>query len=191
MRILFIGNSYTYYNNMPELFSEECKKSGINVKADSVAAGGYRLAQYLSEDDAYAQQVKQLLETEKYDYIVLQEHSMAPSVKPEEFLKSVSELVRRIKTNGAKPVLYQTWGRADGNKTLFESGMSHDEMQDKTRAAYESAAKQNDAILIYAGDAFDNAYKEGVDVYDPDGSHPSLSGSEIIAKEFCRVLAKL
>lgn len=191
MKILFIGNSYTYYNDMPSLFKRECEKRGVTAEVDSVTAGGYRLSQFLSEEDEYAKKVRQLLDGRKYDYVVIQEQSVYPITETETFLKCASEFDAVIKANGAKTVLYETWGRADGSETLARLGMSHDEMQDRLRASYEAAAKQNGAVLVYAGDRFHEAYREGKDVFDPDGSHPSLPGSLIIAKEFCRVLLNL
>lgn len=191
MKILFIGNSYTYYNDMPDLFAKECEENGVKAEVESVTAGGYRLKQYLSEEDEYAQKIRQLLKSKKYDFIVLQEHSVVPLNNPETFLKCVFEFTKMIKTNGATPVLYQTWGRADGNKTLSDLQMTHDEMQNGLRSAYEAAAKESGAMLVYAGDAFDKAYKEGKEVFDPDGTHPSLYGSRIIAKEFCRFFSEI
>ena len=44
MKILFIGNSYTYFNDMPGLFEKECEKNGVTADVDSVTAGGYRLS---------------------------------------------------------------------------------------------------------------------------------------------------
>ena len=191
MKILFIGNSYTYFIDMPALFEAECKNSGANVQVDSVTAGGYRLSQFLSEEDEYAKKVRQLLDGRKYDYVVIQGQSVYPVTETETFLKCVSEFDRMIKANGAKTVLYETWGRADGSDTLTRLGLTHDEMQDRLKEAYETAAKETGAILVYAGDRFHEAYRAGKDVFDPDGSHPSLPGSQIIAKEFRRVLLNL
>ena len=190
MEILFIGNSYTYYNDMEKIFTRECKKKADDFRTLSVAFGGYSLRQYLSDQDSNGQLVKQILLRVPLDYVVLQEHSVRPITEKEDFLRCVSEFSTLIRSNSAKPVLYETWGRADGNETLSKLGLTHDEMQDKLREAYETAAKENDAILVYAGDRFHEAYRAGADVFDPDGSHPSLYGSQIIAKEFCRVLIK-
>ena len=188
MKILFIGNSYTYFNDMPALFHAECEKKGAFADVKSVTAGGYMLSQFLSDEDEYGRRVKQLLNDEKFDYVVMQEQSVLPATDKAAFLKSVSELTALIRKNGAKPVLYQTWGRAEGCETLDRLGMTHDGHHEALKRAYEEAAKENGAILVYAGDRFDEAYKKGEQVFDPDGSHPSLPGSQIIAKEFCRVL---
>lgn len=188
MKILFIGNSYTYFNDMPALFKAEYEKRGVTADVDSVTAGGYTLERFLSRDDEYGRRVKQLLESEKYDFVVLQEQSVRPVVETEEFLRCVSEFAARIKANGAKPVLYQTWGRAAHSQTLKTLDMTHDVMHEKIKAAYEKAAAGNNALLVFAGDAFDKAYKAGKPVFDPDGSHPSPLGSRIIAEEFSKAL---
>ncbi len=188
MKILFIGNSYTYFNDMPALFAAECEKRGVRPEVKSVTAGGYMLSQFLSDEDEYGRRVKQLLNDEKFDYVVLQEQSVLPATDTESFLSSVSALAALIRKNGAKPVLYQTWGRAEWSETLGRLGMTHDGHHAALKRAYEKAASDNGALLVYAGDRFDEAYKKGEQVYDPDGSHPSLYGSEITAKEFCRAL---
>lgn len=188
MKILFIGNSYTYYNDMPKLFEAEFKKNGVCADVESITAGGYRLLQFLSDDDEYGRLVKKTLDQTRFDYVVLQEQSVYPVTETETFFKCVSELTALIKANGAKPVLYETWGRADGSEALTRLGLSHDEMQIKLKEAYEAAAKKTDAIPVYAGEKFHEAYRSGKAVFDPDGSHPSLLGSQIVAKEFYSTL---
>jgi hypothetical protein len=39
--VLFIGNSYTYYNNMPMMLSQMANSTGDNINTDSSAPGGY------------------------------------------------------------------------------------------------------------------------------------------------------
>lgn len=43
---LFIGNSYTYYNDMPKLFETLCRENGKDVTAYSVTKGGRELRRY-------------------------------------------------------------------------------------------------------------------------------------------------
>ena len=190
MRVLFIGNSYTYFNDLPALFKDICKKNGYEVETDSVTAGGYTLGQYLLPDNEYGIKARGLLESEKYDYVILQEQSVRPASEPEEFYSAVRELSKLIKKNGATPVLYETWARADGSETLAALGWNRETMQEKLKKSYETAAEENGAILVYAGERFSDAYKAGEPVYDPDGSHPSPTGTKIVAEEFFRTLFK-
>ena len=190
MRVLFIGNSYTYFNDLPALFKEICEKNGYEVETDSVTAGGYTLAHFVSQNNEYGIRAQELLKTVKYDYVVLQEQSVRPAEHPETFYKSVGELAALVRENGAKTVLYETWARADGSETLAALGWDRETMQEKLKKSYETAAEENGAILVYAGERFSDAYKAGEPVYDPDGSHPSPTGTKIVAEEFFRTLFK-
>ena len=49
MKVLFIGNSYTFFYDMPKLFEAECRERGAECDVDSVTAGGYTLEQFLSD----------------------------------------------------------------------------------------------------------------------------------------------
>lgn len=187
-RILFIGNSYTYYNDMPSIFASVCRENGLRVNAESVTSGGYYLSQFLDPCDEYGAQAAKKLSGTNYDYVVMQEQSLLPASDPEEFLKSAAALAKKVRENGAIPVFYETWGRRDGHETLVEEGWTHEQMQDRLRAAYGSAAEASGGILVCAGDRMSEAYRAGEDVFDADGSHPSETGSRVIAGEFYNVL---
>jgi hypothetical protein len=49
LRILFVGNSLTYQNDLPHLFAGLAKSRGHDVQVDSYAPGGYRLAQHATD----------------------------------------------------------------------------------------------------------------------------------------------
>ena len=184
MRVLFIGNSYTYFNDMPKLFEAVCRERGAECEVDSVTAGGYTLEQFVSDDNEFGVRAKELLREKRYDYVVMQEQSVRPASDPELFLGSLRRLMVFVRENGAQPVLYETWGRADFSGELTELGWDHDLMQKKLRESYEKGAAENGALLVYAGERFHEAYLRGEPVFDPDGSHPSAYGSELIARAF-------
>ncbi|MCR5694403.1 MAG: SGNH/GDSL hydrolase family protein [Clostridia bacterium] len=184
MKVLFIGNSYTFYNDMPGIFRSICEANGVKAEVLSVTCGGYTIAHYVSDDNEYGRRAKELLRDQKFDYVVLQEQSVRPAKNPETFYKSVREFIPYIIKNGARPVLYQTWGRPDGTQVLTDNSWTHEEMQDLLKKAYVTAANENNAILVPAGDRLHEAYRAGVDVYCDDGGHPSPEGSRIIAQAF-------
>ena len=190
VKVLFIGNSYTYFNDMPETFAGICRERGIDCEADSVTAGGYTLADFLSDGDEYGERAKALLSEKRYDFVVLQEQSVRPAAEPEAFLSSVRDIIHFIRQNGARPVFYETWGRADGSHALVSLGWTHEIMQDKLRDAYEAAAAEHGALLVRAGERFHEAYRRGEPVFDPDGSHPSEYGSRLVAEAFADALAR-
>ncbi len=188
MKILFVGNSYTYFNDMPAKFLELCNENGIGAKVWSVTRGGYSFAHYLSEENEKGIEFRARLSERAYDYVVLQDQSVRPAEHTESFLESSRRLCRMVKENGAIPVFYQTWGRREGSEVLEKHGWTHAEMHALLKDAYTRAAEENGARIVYAGDAFRAAYADGVEVYHPDGSHPSDEGSKVIAKAFFDVL---
>ena len=190
-KILFIGNSYTYFNDMPDIFAHICRENGKDVTADSVTCGGYTLEQFVSEEDEYGAQMRKMLVKGRYDYAVIQEQSVRPTNQTEIFLGSAKKLAEMIRSYGAKPVLYETWARAEGSDELLQFGGDREKMQTLLRSAYEKAADLTGAILVYAGDRVSEAYKNGLDVICEDKSHPTKKGSEIIAAEFYRILKDL
>lgn len=182
MKVLFIGNSYTYVNDLPSVFVRVCAEHGTEASADLVAAGGYTLAHYVSDANEQAKRLRVLTAENKYDFIVLQEQSVRPASNPETFFKSLEELLKLLEPNGAKPVLYETWGRADGSETLTSNGWTHEAMQERLFSAYSKAAKKYGCILVPAGEAFSKAYRSGTAVFQEDGSHPSPEGTRVAAE---------
>ncbi len=190
MKILFVGNSYTFFNDMPGKFFELCKENGIEAEVWSVTKGGYSFAHYLSEENEKGIEMRERLSERSYDYIVLQDQSVRPAEHTDAFIDSARKLSAMAKENGAVPVFYQTWGRREGSEVLEKHGWTHVEMHALLKDAYTRAAEENGALVVYAGDALRAAYAEGIDVYHPDGSHPSDEGSKVIAKAFFDALCR-
>ncbi|MBO4366480.1 MAG: SGNH/GDSL hydrolase family protein [Clostridia bacterium] len=188
MRILFIGNSYTYFNDLPDVFRKICLENGIEAEVDAVTAGGYTLAHFVSETNPYGIQVREKCKSGPYDYAVIQEQSTRPAVSPKTFYKYLRLLLPTVRASGALPVLYETWGRADGADVLVKHHWTHEQMQAKLRAAYEAAGAEHGIPVAHAGDRFSEAYRAGVNVFDPDGSHPSPAGTEIAAREIFQTI---
>ena len=188
MRVLFIGNSYTYFNGLPDVFKRICLENGIQAEVDAVTAGGYTLAHFVSENNPYGIQVREKCASAAYDYAVLQEQSTRPAVSPQTFYKYLRLLLPTVRSSGALPVLYETWGRADGSDVLLKHHWTHEQMQKKLRAAYEKAGAEHGIPVAHAGDRFSEAYRAGVGVFDPDGSHPSPAGTEIAAREIFQTI---
>lgn len=184
MKILFVGNSYTYFNDMPQLFLALCKEHGKTVETDSVTRGGYSFAHYLSDGNDKAAELRAKLAENMYDYIVLQEQSVRPAAHTESFLADAARMCKLVRENGATPLFYQTWGRREGSEVLEKNGWTHGEMHLLLKEAYLRAGEENSAGVVLAGDAFRAAYAEGTEVYHPDGSHPSAEGSAVVARAF-------
>lgn len=189
--VLFVGNSYTYCNEMPEvLFKSICTSAGYKVKVDSVTRGGYYLSQFASSSDEYGKKLQDKLTSNKYDFIVLQEQSGNPAYNPNNFFSGARALVRKIKKySDAEIVFYQTWGYKDGYHLLPTHGGDTEKMEMKNRAAYTAIAKDVGARVALVGTAFLDLYKNSdIELYDTDFSHPSKSGSALAA---CTIFATI
>lgn len=188
MNILFIGNSYTYYSDLPALFANLCRANGRDMRVDSVTCGGRKLCENLNlfcndlnPSDEYAQRIAELVEAVEYDVLFLQEQSCLPILDPEAFFAGVVGLSSVI---GAwRTILYATWGRKEGSPTLAEHGWTRESMTEGLAEAYCRAAGYAHAEVSPVGRCFAAAVEQlpAVELYDPDKSHPSYAGSCVAA----------
>ena len=186
MKILFVGNSFTFYHDMPLLVEQISEQIGICIKTDQVTYGGYHLKQYLDETEEAAQILSDKLSREKWDFIVLQEQSNTPCLCREEFQESAVKLSKKIRENGAVPVFYQTWSYRDHSDMLALINMGHEEFFLGLKDSYEEAAHNAEGLLVPVGDAFFAAEKGNpdIDLMEEDNYHPSLAGSFLAACMF-------
>lgn len=114
MNILFLGNSFTYYNDMPDMLAG---LSGGTLNTESVTRGGAYLSEYSDDGSEVRRKLDALLAEGKYfDYTVVQEQSLLPAKDPSAMLASVREIIKLIPDT--KFVLYQTWSYARGSEKL-------------------------------------------------------------------------
>ncbi len=192
-RVLFVGNSYTYYNILPEMFADLSKSSGRRVEVDMSVGGGYSLEQHVS-----LPYVIRNISKPKWTYVVLQEQSMIPTIehyRSNSMYPAARSLDSLIRVSGGKTVLFMTWARRDGGAQCIGSYCSTAfkdffQMQDTLNSAYVSLANELSAILCPVGMAWKLAIQENpfFQLWDDDGSHPSAAGSYLTACTFYSVL---
>ncbi len=177
MRILFLGNSFTFYHDLPKMAAEI-----LNAEVKSNLRGGAYLHQHLDPSDELCSITIKLLTEEKWDYVVLQDQRQGPITHPEEFSCAVKVLSEMIRAAGGMPVLYETWAYEEGSDTLASTGMTFFEMQQRLSAGYRAAAEANRALLAPVGQVFAAARKT-TQLYDAgDHYHPSSVGSQLAAE---------
>ncbi|MBQ8207932.1 MAG: hypothetical protein IJZ89_04265 [Clostridia bacterium] len=183
MKILFIGNSLTYYNDMPEvIFSAIAKACGKEAEVTSITKGGYHLYQFADENNEYGAKVKSAFENNKYDIVIIQEYGRYPITEPRLFQDAVRKLYKMITANGAQTYLYEPCALSDGHPELIKFGKDMPEMEMKLRAAYADMGKELDIPVCYAGAAISYASENSdVRLYKDDKLHPDLCGSTIAA----------
>jgi hypothetical protein len=179
LRVLFIGNSYTYFNNLPQLVSElaHSARDTKPVETEMVVVGGATLKRLWEGGKAL-----ETLKRARWNYVVLQEQSTlgpAPIVdgvvqisNPKNFHDYVRLFDAEIKKVGAKTILFLTWARHN-----------HLEQQTVLTNAYQAIAKELKATIAPVGVAWENALKENpqLALHQPDKSHPTEAGSYLAA----------
>ena len=175
MRILMLGNSFTFYNDMPKILAGML---GAEVVAHT--RGGASLREHLNPETELGQKTLPALKGEKWDYVVLQEQSNAPVTRTKAFLASARELCALIRENGATPIMYATWPYRNASEKLAGLKMSYGEMAEGLYAAYHEAAEESGALTADVGEAF-TKIQGIVDLYAPDDFHPSPAGSVLAA----------
>ena len=179
-KVLFIGNSYTYYNEMPkELFAKMAESVGIDVRVRAITKGGESLKGHLTEGHDTYEAVADVFENEKYDIAVFQEQSDRPAIDPEEYFSALGALAERARKSGAECIVYATWPKQTGHKNLERFGITKGEMAKMLDASFERAREKFGARVAYAGKCFAEVEKTAahIDVYNSDLTHPSYAGS--------------
>lgn len=191
-KILFVGNSHTFKNDVPELFRNLCSKQGISPQIETVTKGGHSLYEYMYPDSAdpeeaeLSQRLMQLLKTQKWDFVVLQDRSYEAVLHPGKMKKAVSGLHTLIEQAGAKMVLYMTWAPKKSHyiyKYTDKKASNPNEFQEKVKEMYYLLADKYNAALAPTGIAFRRAQKilPDIQLYGEDGLHSSPAGAYLSA----------
>ena len=186
VRILFIGNSYTYYNDFCDIFQNLCQSAGKLVYVRQAVQGRHSLLQASRTSDPLGRYIRQLLTTQKWDYVVLQERHNFPVLKPARTKAGVKALEPYIKAAGAKMILYQNWAPAKGHKEYrkFSNRVSgRADYQLKINRLFSEIASETGAKVAPVGTAFFQCQGtfSKIRLIRRDHSHPTWAGSYLAA----------
>ncbi|MBQ8289158.1 MAG: SGNH/GDSL hydrolase family protein [Clostridia bacterium] len=191
--ILFIGNSYTFYNDMPEaIFAPMAERAGYPCDVTSVTHGGYHLYQFADPENEDGKRLRATIAGNHYDAVVLQDHSIGPIFKREEFEKAVGDLMTLLDGQADQFVLYATWGRHPDSPDLARFGLKSSEMTAKLSDAYNQVGARYGIKVAEVGKAFADrraAHPED-ELYNPDLTHPSALGSTVAAETILREIMR-
>ncbi len=178
VRVLFLGNSYTYVNDLPTVFRDLARAGGQNVETGMVANGGETLAQH-----AVSPVSLDAIRGSSWRYVVLQEQSEIPalaSVWRSQMFPAAETLVAAIRAASATPILLETWAHRDG---WPEQGLDRAAMQAAISEGYRSLGADLGVAVAPAGDAWQTVLRDdpAIELWQPDGSHPSPAGTYLAA----------
>lgn len=176
-RILFIGNSYTYYAKLPRLLAKLTRAGGAEAVIEHITGPGLFLADHLANPKTLAR-----IDAGRWDRVILQDQSLVTLQDPDAFMRAATALAQRAQAAGAHVWLFETWARAGGHEFYDEprSRGGPKQMQAEVRAQYARLARATGARVIPIGRAMLRATQAGASalrVYDDDGSHPSSLGA--------------
>ena len=181
-RVLFIGNSLTFFNGLPEVFAELARSEGHAVEVDMSAQAGQTLDGHASSPGA-----GEKLTDQRWAFVVLQEQSQIPAItaqRSEQMVPAVRVLNGEIAESGADTVLFMTWANRAG---LPGAGFKdYAAMQAAIEAGYLEVAREVGAMVAPVGVAWRRAL-EGhpeLELWQSDGIHPSLEGTYLAASVF-------
>lgn len=188
LRILFIGNSLTYYNNLPCILEQLAASADPprRLQTRLVGFGGATLKSHWEKGVAL-----RAVRADAWDYVVLQEQSALGTVymvdgvryvtpQPELFHRYARLFAAEIGQAGAKAIFFLTWARK-GRPPREQAALNY---------AYIEIARELGALVAPVGIAWQDAQAgdTGIDLYLGDGSHPSPAGSYLAACVFYAVL---
>jgi len=184
--VFFVGNSYSF--GVPKEFGGLAASRGKDVRIGHSTFSGWSLAKHSRNPGT----LKKLSEGE-WDVVVIQDYSTNPSQGERERRMIMDPGVQFFATEaralGAVPLLYQTWGRRDGDPNV--GGDDFYRMNDRVRSGCLYASRNGGGIItVHAGDAWEREFRagHGADLFHEDGSHPSAYGNKVTAEEFYRTI---
>ena len=175
MRVLFVGNSHTYFNDMPHTCARLCAAAGAGqpqtvLLAHSARPLGWHLEEYF--------ELRYNLLYGGYDYCVIQQQAH-PFPGEEETARDCGRIIGLCRAAGARPVLLMTWAER-----------AAPEHQQAMTRAYRGLAASTGALLAPVGEIWQQLRREHpeIELFWRDGEHASPLGDYLVAVTLCAVL---
>lgn len=180
-KILFIGNSITYFNDMPGMLRKMAQETGKNVFVAQAVMGGAKVS-----DHCKSSRTRKKIAAKKWDYVIIQQ-AQAYVAFPKDhkyILPHIRELKDRIFENCGKTkiVFFMDMSLLKGIH-WYGKYYSYSESQDMLSRGTLKIAKKMDFLVAPVGRAWAEIVKDHpeINLYHPDGVHPSYTGSYLQA----------
>jgi hypothetical protein len=172
IRVLFIGNSYTYFNDLPWLTQQLAVSARETrpLETEMIVVGGATLKSHWERGEA-----KKRIRAKRWDYVVLQEQSNLPITNPKLMSNYARLFDAQIKLVNSQTLFYLTWAKSNRPET-----------QQILTDSYMEIARELGAKVAPVGIAWKLIHEANpsLKLYDSDGSHPSPVGSYVAACVF-------
>ena len=189
LSVLFIGNSYTSVNNLPQLVQSLSNSAGKILNIDSNIPGGFSLSNHANDPTTISK-----ISQGNWDYVILQEQSQIPTIdfyRYNNMYPAITDLKSLIEQYNpcAKIITYMTWGRRYGGMQCDASNtycspnfLDFNHMQDSLTSAYTEISEQLNIQCAPVGVTWQNILNDTTLVlHSGDNSHPNIDGSYVAA----------
>ena len=194
--VLFIGNSYIYYNDLPIMLDDLANSLGDDINFEQSTPGG----ETLEGHSTYPLTINKINQT-NWDYVILQGQSQRSALSPAYVSTNVTpfaqQLVNMIESNSScsEPIFFMTWGRKYGDQSycaFYPPVCTFDGMQARLRDSYLNYGFNNSATISPVGIAWKRAMNQNstINLYRNDNSHPSERGTYLTACTFYATIFK-
>ena len=175
LKVLFVGNSYTYGYNLAHIVSIISEHTSTRLDTYKSTIGGASLREHWNGGREL--ETKKLIAEGGFDIVVLQDFSMSAIHTPDSLLRYVRLFAQYNAAHGAHTFLFNTWARE-----------KVPQFQAEIDAIYTKAAEENRAVRVPVGPAWELAMdlRPSVDLFTSDGSHPNELGTMLTASVFVR-----
>lgn len=181
--ILFLGNSLTYVEDIPNIIYNMITADGAYVSYLEDTVGGSYLDEHKIKFEEYASK-------HNFTHIVLQEQSAGSITDFYRFQQAVEYYCEQLENREVEVMLYQTWGY---NYENGWNGMTKHEMTERIKQAYDIVANRVGATVTRSGEAFtiyETMYEELPSLYR-DVNHQSIYGAYLSAcVHYCTITGK-
>lgn len=176
-KILFVGNSTTYFFNIPDKLFLLCEAAGMSIKVEYCCGGGAYLSQYANASSDLGKLFRNKLNADSYDYVVLQDNGNADNAESD---PALDILVPLIRAKGAEVVLYKRYSSNSDPAQRLNSAYRHEVNYSLLAKTFsiEKVAPGADAYLICT-----EKYPE-INLYHTDDSHHNHAGAYLMACVF-------
>jgi len=181
LRVLLVGNRLTSDNGMADMLRTMAARDA-GAKPIFVVQYAHRHSTLdRALDDS---RLRDLLDDEHWDYVVLQEHGLVVSRSDErrrQMLPAATALNAMARQRGARTVLFQNWGYRDGDPAV--PGDTYDAMQSRLLSGLRDAEVELVASVAPVGRAWQVAMSRAprLRLWSSDGVRPNRIGSYLSA----------
>ncbi len=182
-RVLFIGNSLTYVNDVPGMVRALSHGEGSRYAIDvySVTVPGIGLQEHWKSGEAAA-----AIQSHRAPFVVLQEQSQAACFTPESFDWNARRFAEIVRDSGGTPILYEGWPRGATDRMYRENGpagKTPEAMFACLTGSFNTVANGARLRPAHVGAAWMDASREraAISLWDPDATHATASGAYLAA----------